>query len=101
MKSPRMTAPSFWKHWLIPRMKMFSSPHFFLGKIVRQVNQPCHTLLRSATRIKRLEEKAHPPPAAQASQDASAFQVAFLCRDHVAADPGTPAAQLSDIKFSA
>merc|ERR1711935_825567 len=25
----------------------------FLGKIVRQVNQPCHTLLRSATRIKR------------------------------------------------
>ena len=26
---------------------------FFTGQIVRQVNQPCHTLLRSATRIKR------------------------------------------------
>merc|ERR1711862_904960 len=29
MKSPRMTAPSFWKLWLIPRMKMVFSltPH--------------------------------------------------------------------------
>merc|ERR1711971_363073 len=36
-----------------PEDEWFLPLHSFLGQIVRQVNQSCHALQRSATRIKR------------------------------------------------